>query len=200
MQVHKGGTQVHAISGASLYNISYVIPTDPTSTFRKKIENENNCQQDSLFVRHGSMSSACSGAAAPVPLSGRYTTTSIRSVRARSRCRLPSRFLAFSLVALRVLGLGNKNSRAKRVNQPMQLVTTHSLLPWQSQVTEIVQRPLADTPRAVYVVSVHLSDGVCLRAQMRWALLPTSTAKNARTSALLYLTHQYRPSYTTAHT
>ena len=31
---------------------------------------------------------------------------------------LPSRFLAFSLVALKVLGLKNKNSRAEGVNQP----------------------------------------------------------------------------------
>ena len=39
----------------------------------------------------------------------------------------------------------------------MRLVTIHSLLlRWQSQVTETVQLPLADTPRAVYVVSVHL--------------------------------------------
>ena len=54
-----------------------------------------------------------------------------------------------------VLGLGN--SRAERVNQPLRLVTIHSLLlRWQSQVTETVQHPLADTHRAVYVVSVHL--------------------------------------------
>ena len=39
----------------------------------------------------------------------------------------------------------------------MPLVTTQFLLlRWQSQVTETVQLPLADTPRAVYVVSVHL--------------------------------------------
>lgn len=41
---------------------------------------------------------------------------------------VPSRFLAFSLVALKVLGLKNKNSRAEGSTSPVQLVATCSLL------------------------------------------------------------------------
>lgn len=66
----------------------------------------------------------CSGT---VVISGSTTTIDPLRAHTLSVAVLPSWFLAFSLVALRVLGL--KNYRAEGVNQPSpQLVTICSLL------------------------------------------------------------------------